>query len=91
MLSHPLVTQVLTRCPIYKTDQSIFPDPAKSPQRDSPYYDVVDPVPVSGFEQTHSVIKKHHNKKVEKEGEDKMKDEKYSLSTTLPRVLHVPP
>eukprot|EP00092_Neocalanus_flemingeri_P036861 GFUD01040122.1.p1 GENE.GFUD01040122.1~~GFUD01040122.1.p1 ORF type:complete len:381 (-),score=139.23 GFUD01040122.1:297-1439(-) len=43
-------------------------DPAKSIQRDSPYYDVVDPVPASGFEQTHSVIKKHHDKKIDKEG-----------------------
>eukprot|EP00092_Neocalanus_flemingeri_P084683 GFUD01106420.1.p1 GENE.GFUD01106420.1~~GFUD01106420.1.p1 ORF type:complete len:381 (+),score=137.72 GFUD01106420.1:161-1303(+) len=43
-------------------------DPAKSIQRDSPYYDVVDPVPASGFEQTHSVIKKHHDKKIDTEG-----------------------
>jgi hypothetical protein len=43
-------------------------DPAKSAQADSPYYDVVAPAPASGFEQTHSVIKKHHVG-VEKEGE----------------------
>ena len=43
-------------------------DPAKSPQADSPYYDVVDQAPASGFEQTHSVIKKHHEG-VEKDGE----------------------
>jgi len=43
-------------------------DPVKTPQKDSPYYDVVDLAPVSGFEQTHSVIKKHHDKKVEEEG-----------------------
>eukprot|EP00091_Calanus_sinicus_P020898 TRINITY_DN5974_c0_g1_i8.p1 TRINITY_DN5974_c0_g1~~TRINITY_DN5974_c0_g1_i8.p1 ORF type:complete len:374 (-),score=116.29 TRINITY_DN5974_c0_g1_i8:26-1147(-) len=42
-------------------------DPSKSAQADSPYYDVVEPAPGSGFEQTHSVIKKHH-KEVEKEG-----------------------
>ena len=45
----------------------IASDPAKSAQADSPYYDVVEPAP-SGFEQTHSVIKKHH-KGVEKEGD----------------------
>eukprot|EP00092_Neocalanus_flemingeri_P060116 GFUD01072014.1.p1 GENE.GFUD01072014.1~~GFUD01072014.1.p1 ORF type:complete len:375 (+),score=135.99 GFUD01072014.1:199-1323(+) len=42
-------------------------DPAKYPQADSPYYEVVDPAPAKGFEQTHSVIKKHH-KEVEKDG-----------------------
>jgi len=43
-------------------------DPSKSPQADSPYYEVIEP-PVSreGFEQTHSVIKKHH-KDLEKNG-----------------------
>ena len=43
-------------------------DPSKSPQADSPYYEVIDP-PASrdGFEQTHSVIKKHH-KDLEKNG-----------------------
>ena len=44
----------------------IVSDPAKLAQADSPYYDVVEPAPASGFEQTHSVIKKHHE---EKEGE----------------------
>jgi len=42
-------------------------DPSKSPQADSPYYEVIDPTAASGFEQTHSVIKKHH-KEVEKSG-----------------------
>jgi len=42
-------------------------DPAKSPQADSPYYEVIDPATASGFEQTHSVIKKHHEG-VEKDG-----------------------
>jgi hypothetical protein len=42
-------------------------DPAKSPQADSPYYDVVEHVPGGGFEQTHSVMKKHHQG-VEKSG-----------------------
>ena len=43
-------------------------DPVKSAQADSPYYDVLEQAPASGFEQTHSVIKKHHEA-VEKEGE----------------------
>ena len=45
-------------------------DPSKSPQADSPYYEVIEP-PASreGFEQTHSVIKKHH-KDLEKNGKD---------------------
>ena len=43
-------------------------DPAKSAQADSQYYDVVEPAPANGFEQTHSVIKKHHEG-VEKKGE----------------------
>jgi len=42
-------------------------DLAKSPQADSPYYEVVDQVPADGFQQTHSVIKKHH-KELDKEG-----------------------
>eukprot|EP00092_Neocalanus_flemingeri_P016410 GFUD01017760.1.p1 GENE.GFUD01017760.1~~GFUD01017760.1.p1 ORF type:complete len:380 (+),score=133.27 GFUD01017760.1:174-1313(+) len=43
-------------------------DPAKYTQTDSPYYEVVDPAPAKGFEQTHSVIKKHHDKKIDTEG-----------------------
>jgi len=39
-------------------------DPASSPQADSPYYQVEDD---RDFQQTHSVIKKHH-KEVEKDG-----------------------
>merc|ERR1712013_394860 len=39
-------------------------DPASSPQADSPYYQVEDN---RDFQQTHSVIKKHHNE-VEKDG-----------------------
>jgi len=39
-------------------------DPARSPQADSPYYQVEDN---RDFQQTHSVIKKHH-KEVEKDG-----------------------
>ena len=42
-----------------RTNQNVS-DPTKSAQADSPYYDVVEPAPASGFEQTHSVIKKHH-------------------------------
>jgi len=41
-------------------------DPAKAAQADSPYYQVDDPTS-SGYEQTHSVVKKHH-KNVEKDG-----------------------
>ena len=44
------------------------PDPSKSAQADSPHYDVVERAPASGFEQTHSVIKKHH-KSVENKGD----------------------
>ena len=44
------------------------PDPSKSAQADSPHYDVVERAPASGFEQTHSVIKKHHEG-LEKEGD----------------------
>merc|ERR1711915_1138447 len=43
-------------------------DPSKSPQADSPYYEVIDPpAPREGVEQTHSVIKKHHQNKDRKE------------------------
>merc|ERR1711887_174176 len=42
-------------------------DLVKSPQADSPYYEVVDQTPADGFEKTHSVIKKHH-KELDKEG-----------------------
>merc|ERR1712066_397507 len=40
-------------------------DPAETIQKDSPYYEVIEQVPL--YEQTHSVMKKHHNK-IEKEG-----------------------
>ena len=40
-------------------------DPANTAQKDSPYYEVIQPVPL--YEQTHSLIKKHH-KKIDKEG-----------------------
>ena len=40
-------------------------DPANTAQKDSPYYEVIQPVPL--YEQTHSVMKKHH-KKIDKEG-----------------------
>jgi len=42
-------------------------DPTKSLQADSPYYQVDDHAAANGFEQTHSVIKKHH-KQVDKAG-----------------------
>ena len=44
------------------------PDPSKAAQADSPYYDVVERAPARGFEQTHSVIKNHHEA-VENEGD----------------------
>jgi len=50
----------------YKTFLTVK-DLVKSPQADSPYYEVVDQAPADGFEQTHSVIKKHH-KELDKEG-----------------------
>ena len=40
-------------------------DPANTAQKDSPYYEVIQPVPL--YERTHSVLKKHHNK-IDKEG-----------------------
>jgi len=40
-------------------------DPSETIQKDSPYYEVIEQVPL--YEQTHSVMKKHHNK-IEKEG-----------------------
>jgi len=50
----------------YKTFLSVK-DLVKSPQADSPYYEVVDQASAAGFEQTHSVIKKHH-KELDKKG-----------------------
>ena len=41
-------------------------EPAETVQKDSPYYEVLEPV--SLYQQTHSVMKKHHDK-IEKEGE----------------------
>ena len=59
-------------------------DPASSPQADSPYYQVEDN---RDFQQTHSVIKKHHNE-VEKDGK---KDEAFCCYLShCPRIFHVP-
>ena len=46
-------------------NENLYSDPLGTVQRDSPYYEVIEPVPL--YEQTHSVMKKHHSK-VEKEG-----------------------
>jgi len=49
---------------VFLTVESV-PDPANTAQKDSPYYEVIQPVPL--YEQTHSLMKKHH-KKIDKEG-----------------------
>ena len=44
----------------------VLSDPAEAVQKDSPYYEVIEQVPL--YEKTHSVMKKHHRNKIEKEG-----------------------
>ena len=59
---------ILVHILIYRPYMANVSDHVKSPHADSPYYEVVDHDTAAGFEQTHSVIKKHH-KELDKEGE----------------------